>query len=144
MFNYSVAQDFHIAGKWKVVIVNNGIRYNYKTDSFVVSKKFSDSLIGRKDSLEAISLFKSFASQYSDYYFVFNKDGSYQEILNGEIRIEGTFEVDQTKKIINVLLKKAGKEKPAIYKYEFTEPNLKIFLSSYFLKDDLELTLERT
>jgi hypothetical protein len=131
-------------GKWKIVAVNMGVYYNYKNDSSFVTKKFSDSLVGRKDSAETVDLFLSFAQQYADYYFIFAEQGNYKEIRDGEMRIEGKYAIDKRKKTIDLLLKRGDKEIPASYKFIFENKNLKIFMSSTLWNDELELTVEKS
>jgi hypothetical protein len=131
-------------GKWKIITVNMGVYYNYKNDSSFVTKKFSDSLVGRKDSAETVDLFLSFAQQYADYYFIFDEQGNYKEIRDGEMRIEGKYTINKRIKAIDLLLKRGDKEISASYKFVFENKNLKIFMSSALWNDDLELTVEKS
>ena len=48
-------------GKWKIVAANNGVYHDYKTDSSFVTKRFLDSLIGKKDSAITIEMSSFFA-----------------------------------------------------------------------------------
>lgn len=130
-------------GKWKVVAVNNGVYYNYKTDSSYVTKNFLNTLVGKPDSVETIAMFRSFASQYADYFFTFGSDGKYEELKNGAARVFGTFKVNSSNQNIDVMYGNAGKQHPGNFKFKFEKGNLILFIHNALMEDDLELTLER-
>lgn len=132
-----------VIGKWRVIAANNGVYYNYKTDSFSVTKQFLNSLVGRKDSAETIEMFESFANRYPNYYFIFVNDGKYQEIRNGEVRIFGTFKVNLSNQNIEATYGNEGKQHPANFRFKFEKGNLRLIVHSDFMEDDLELTLEK-
>ena len=140
----SRAQVFKsITGTWKVIAVNNGVYYNYKTDSMYVTKPFSDSLAGRKDSIETIEMFSSFARQYDDYYFVFDEKGKYREFRAGTLRLEGRYEVNHAHSAIDILVTHNNKEKTIYYRFGFIKSNMRLFVPGPFPETDLELLLEK-
>jgi hypothetical protein len=132
-----------IIGKWKIVSVNNGVDYNYKTDSSFVTKKLLDSLIGRKDSATSIEMLSIFTRQYTDYYFTFDDKLNYQEIRSGTVRVLGTYKVNTSIHSVEVLYGSGEIKKPHNFKYGFDKNNLKLYMASSF-GDEFELTLERT
>jgi hypothetical protein len=78
--------NYPIAGKWKVVAINNGVIYDYKTKKTSVTGELTQTLVGRTDSAEIVERFAKLAKRYEDYYIIFGKDGSYKEVMSGEVR----------------------------------------------------------
>jgi hypothetical protein len=141
----SKAQDSKdFIGKWKIIALNNGVYFNYKIDSSFVTNKFSNSLTGQKDSAESVAMFTSFASQYVDYYFIFDNQGNYQEIRQGDVRTSGTYKVDKDLNKIDITIKRNDKQNLVSYTFNFTKEGLKLFISSGFSTEILELTMEKS
>jgi hypothetical protein len=76
------------AGKWKVVTVNNGVIYDFKKNNVTVTPEFANSLTGNPDSALGIQVFTAKARMYENYYFIFQKDWIYREVMNGITRNE--------------------------------------------------------
>ena len=133
----------NIIGKWKIVAANNGVYYDYKTDSSFVTKWLLDSLVGRKDSAITIEMSSSFASQHVDYYFTFDEKGNYQVIRAGKLSVYGQYTLNNTSQTIEVLYGSGEKKRPGSFKFKFEKNKLTLFLSS-LMGEDFELTLERS
>lgn len=144
LFFMAKTQDSkHIIGKWQVSAVNDGVYYDYKTGTSTVTAKLTDSLRGKKDSAEIVEMLTSFASQYTNYYFIFTESGKYQEIRNGEIRLEGIYTITNPGKI-ELKLKRGNQERFITYSFTFLKENLQLLIPGQFNKEELEITLHKS
>lgn len=129
--SHSFAQDRSFHGKWKVILVDNGVAYNYKTEETIVHKAFADSLKGQADSMDVIGMYQSFAASYENYYFMFEKNGKYSETREGEVRVTGTYKVDvKNRKIILVLKPVIGEPRNGYFEYAFKQKHLELKIPS--------------
>ncbi len=87
-FQITAQQTAPFAGKWKVVTVNNGVIYDFKTHQVSVTPEFAQSLSGNPDSATGVQVFTAKARMYENYYFIFQKDWIYREVMNGITRNE--------------------------------------------------------
>ncbi|MBS1741628.1 MAG: hypothetical protein JST81_01225 [Bacteroidetes bacterium] len=131
-----------ILGKWKIVAVDDGVYYNYKTDSMAITKKLQDSLVGKKDSAITVEMLSMFVYQYEDYYFSFDDSFHYQETRSGMIRVSGSYTIDTGTHTVEVLYGSGENRKPHRFKYKCLRDELILSMSSAF-GDEFELTLER-
>jgi hypothetical protein len=134
-------EDF--IGKWKVVAVNSGVYYNYKNDSSFVSKKLSDSLIGKKDSAELIEAFSGYARNFENYDLTFDTLGIYKEYRNDKIVVEGIYQVNEAEKKINLIITRGKMKVTDSCDFIFEKKNLKLFIPNELVNSKLELILER-
>lgn len=75
-----------IAGKWRVVAVDNGVACDYRVKSMAISSAFLNTLTGNPDSLKILDLFIYVARSYENYIFYFHENNIYEEIKDGERR----------------------------------------------------------
>ncbi len=142
--NFSKAQDsLQILGKWKVVAVNNGVKYDYKKESYSVDKSLSNSLQGRWDSSKVIRNFLNWARSCPNCIYVFGPENIYQEYREEDLRSDGTFKLRSNTKQIEVAFLKDNVTKHANYKFNFINENLVLYVPSFFISGDIELLLER-
>ena len=119
-------------GNWKVIIVDNGVEYNYLTKKSIVHKVFSDSILEQTDSAEVVEMFLAFAKSYEDYHFIFEKDGSYSETRNGIVRVQGKYDVDPKRNILKLTVQRSpGKESKTETEYEFKNDFLEIKITTF-------------
>lgn len=137
---YSQDSD-SVAGRWQVVVADNGVRYDYQRDSYTVDDNFRKWLTDSTDwSLED---YIEMAKSCPNCYYMFFKDGRYQEIREEEVRYEGVYSVNRKEKMINVILCYNGREYPSQYSYSFVNGRLKMNVPSMQRKDGIIVELER-
>jgi hypothetical protein len=143
-FNYSKAQDSsQFLGRWKVVAMNNGVYYDYKRETYLVDTALSNSLRGRSDSVEVIGDFLDWSRSCPNCFFVFGAGNKYQEYREYDLRSDGTYQLKSKDKQIEVRFMKDGVAKQANYKFSFVGKSLVLFVPSFFIPKDIELTLEK-
>ena len=144
VYGYCHAQDsLKIIGRWKVIGMNNGVSYNYKKDSYFVTKSLGDKLHGRTDSAKVVADFLNWASSCSNCLYVFGSGTIYQEYRDEDVRSDGTFRIKSGQNEVEVSFIKDGTPKNATYNFKFEKGELILFVPSYFIKKDLELRLEK-
>ena len=89
-----------IVGKWKIVIVDAGVYHDYKKDSTSIPEEMKTSLKGSKDSAMTIGFMTGLIKGFSEYYFDFKADGTYDEIKGEKIKQKGTYVVDPAQKLL--------------------------------------------
>lgn len=130
-----------LLGRWRVVVMDNGVKYDYKTETHTVSKALKDTLEKHKGGLFDLEDYINWARSCSECYFVFRRDGTYQDYRETNLRSEGTYAVrDST---IKILLKIGGKNVPKDYKYKFSGSRLVLRMPSIFMKQGINVELER-
>jgi hypothetical protein len=125
-----------IIGKWKIVSVNSGDFYlNTKTDSISISKEFKKAF---NDSLALDNVINVAKMTYKNNVMDFNDSGVFNQMIDNELKMYGTYEIKPSIEKINVLLKD---EVNWEMDYELVENQLKLTTTLYGKKS--ELVLER-
>ncbi|APY00051.1 hypothetical protein [Lacinutrix venerupis] len=125
-----------IVGKWKIASVNSGDFYlNTKTDSISISKEFKKVF---NDSLALDNVIKVAKMTYNNNVMEFNDSGVFNQMIDNELKMYGTYEIKPSIEKINVLLKdKVNWE----MEYELVENQLHLTTTLYGKKS--EFVLER-
>ncbi|MGB5462588.1 MAG: hypothetical protein WBM92_04420, partial [Aureibaculum sp.] len=125
-----------IVGKWKIVSVNSGDFYlNTKTDSITISKEFKKVF---NDSLALDNVINVAKMTYNNNVMEFNDSGVFNQMIDNELKMYGTYEIKPSIEKINVLLKdKVNWEMD----YELVENQLHLTTTLYGKKS--EFILER-
>ena len=125
-----------IVGKWKIVSVNSGDFYlNTKTDSISISKEFKKVF---DDSLALDNVINFAKMTYNNNVMEFNDSGVFNQMIDNELKMYGTYEIKASIEKINVLLKdKVNWEMD----YELFENQLHLNTTLYGKKS--EFVLER-
>jgi hypothetical protein len=89
-----------LVGKWKIVIVDAGVYHDYKKDSTSIPEEMKAALKGNKDSAMTIGFMTGLIKGFSDYYFDFKADGTYDEIKGEKIKQKGTYVIDPAQKLL--------------------------------------------
>lgn len=131
-----------VIGRWKVAVTDNGVRYDYKTNTYTVSKALRDSLDKWKSSLFNLDDYITWAGSCSNCYFVFKPNGFYQELREAEVRTEGSFQVIPTSSIIKINAKVNDRTVSKKYEYRFVGRRLVLKIPSFFLKENQRIKLE--
>jgi hypothetical protein len=92
-------------GKWKIVIVDALVYHDYKKDSTAIPEEMKAALKGSKDSARTIGVMTGLIKGFSDYYFDFKADGTYDEIQGDKIKQKGTYVIDPAKKQLTQIFK---------------------------------------
>ena len=133
----------NIVGRWQVIVMDNGVRYDYKTDTFLVSKALKDTLEKQNSDFWNVDYYINWAGSCRECYFVFGKDGSYQEYRETDLRSNGTYVVNPADSTIQVVVYVNENRIPKKYKYLFVDQRLSLHIPSFFRKEGLYLELER-
>jgi hypothetical protein len=137
------AQDSsNIVGRWRVVTMDNGVRYDYKSETYTVSQALKDSLHKHKTTFSSLKDYISWANSCRECYYVFKGDSTYQEFRETQLRSVGTFWIIPKDRTIKVLVKVGNKNVPKDYKYEFSKQRLMLEVPSFFRKEGIILELE--
>lgn len=125
-----------IIGKWKIVSVDSGDFYlNTKTDSISISKEFKKVF---NDSLPLDNVINVAKMTYKNNVMEFDDSGVFNQMINNELKMYGTYEIKPSIEKINVLLKdKVNWEMD----YELVENQLHLTTTLYGKKS--EFVLER-
>lgn len=140
--NYAQDGD-SITGRWQVVVVDNGVRYDYQRDSYAIDDKFIKWVSDSTDGFWSLKDYIELASSCPNCYYVFFKDGRYQEFREEELRYEGVYSVNKREKKINVILCINGLEYPRQYSYSLLNGRLRMRVPSMQRKEGLLVELER-
>lgn len=132
-----------IIGKWRVVVMDNGVRYDYNTGEYTVSKALEDSLRKWKGPLFDRDDYISWAGSCSDCYFVFKQDSIYQEFRGEYLRSEGSFKLVPKDSIMKIIVKTTNNNVQKEYKYYFSKERLALSMPSFFSKESIKLELKR-
>ena len=132
-----------IVGRWQVVVMDNGVRYDYKTDTFVVSQALKDTLDKHKSDFFDLEYYVGWAGGCRECYFVFGKDGTYQEYRETELRSKGTYRLSTADSTVRIVVHLEEKRIPKTYKYRFPGERLWLHIPSAFRKEGLAIELER-
>ena len=126
----------NIIGEWKIISVNSRDFYlNTKADSISLSKEFKEVF---KDSMQLENIINVAKMNYNNNVMEFIDSGVFNQKINDEIRLYGTYEINPSIKKINVLLKnKVNWE----MEYELVENQLHLTTTVY--KKKSEFVLER-
>ncbi len=135
--------SFKIVGRWRVVGMDNGVNFDYKAESYTVNKSLSNTLCGRLDSAKVVKEFLNWALSCSNCFYIFGSDNSYKEYREEDIRSERSFQLKPGQKKMNVYFLKDGRSKKVTYKYELLNEKLFLYVPSFFIKDKIEITLEK-
>jgi hypothetical protein len=132
-----------IVGKWKVILVNNGVIVDFKNNTETVSGEFAESLKGRADSAAGVAVFARMARKYNNYFFVFRKDGIYQEIMNGSIRSDiATYHLFEDEHIVYMRNASNLQDAEQSMIYNIRKDGV-LELTIYFMEKKMMLELER-
>ena len=123
--------------------MNNGVRYDYKKESYLVDTSLSNSLLGRSDSAKVISDFLDCSRSCPNCLYVFGAGNKYQEYREENLRSDGTYQLKSKDKQIEMSFIKDGVAKQANYKFGFVGKSLVLFVPSFFIPKDIEITLEK-
>ncbi|WP_147427030.1 hypothetical protein [Lacinutrix venerupis] len=125
-----------IIGKWKIVSVDSGDFYlNTKTDSISISKEFKKVF---NDSLALDNVINVAKMTYNNNVMEFDDSGVFNQMIDNELKMYGTYEIKPSIEKINVLLKdKVNWETD----YELVENQLHLTTTLYGKKS--EFVLER-
>ena len=138
------SQDINnIFGKWRVIVMDNGVRYDYKTGEYIISKKLKDSLSKQKDNLFTLDDYINGSKSCSDCYFLFTKEGVYQELRGDMLRTEGTFQQSLKDSTLKIVIKAKDEDISKSYKYFFTNSRLVLSVPSFWTKENYTIELEK-
>ena len=116
-----------LVGKWKIVIVDAGVYHDYKKDSTAIPEEMKASLKGSKDSAMTIGFMTGLIKSFSDYYFDFKADGTYDEIKGDKIKQKGNYTVDPAQKLLTQTSKNSmGEERKHQMNYTLTGKTLTV------------------
>jgi len=141
--NINAQKSSLLFGQWQVVVMDNGVRYDYKTTNYTISQALSNKLKVDSNGLE-LEDYIEWAKSCQNCYFVFMSDSTYSEFREQEIKTEGTFSLNLKDSTINVFKKIGTNIIPVQYKYGYSGQRLILRVPSFFTKEDLLLELEKT
>ncbi len=131
-----------IAGRWRVVVMDNGVKFNYKTETYTVSQKLKDTLNNRKENFFDLDDYINWAASCSNCNFVFLEDGTYQKFRETELRSEGSFSLVSKDSSMNLTIKSGDRNTSKVYQYYMEGERLVLRMPSFFLKEHERITVE--
>ena len=100
-----------LQGKWKLVAIHDDeIFINYKTGSDSLSPTLLAAFENAQDSTNARNSLQLMRYFFSDMVYSFDKDGHFQLLKDGHVMEEGTYSIDNTKKVIKIVEKGVAKK----------------------------------
>ena len=143
IFQEGRSQDLsEIAGRWRVVVMDNGVKFNYKTETYVVSQELKDTLNNRKENFFDLDDYINWAASCGNCNFVFLADGTYQEFRETELRSEGSFSLVPKDSSMNLTIKSGDRNISKVYQYYMKGERLVLRMPSFFLKEHERITVE--
>jgi hypothetical protein len=132
-----------LRGRWQIVVMDNGVRYDYKNETYSVSEGFRKWLRDSTDGFWKLEDFVGFAMSCPRCYYVFGRDGQYQEYREETLRYEGFYTINEKRKQIDVIVCYNGQEYARHYPYTLSKGRLIMTVPSMQRKSGLDLELER-
>lgn len=134
-----------LTGKWKILVVDAGVQYDFSTDSITVPAAVRQQWRGGSDSSMAMGVIKMLAEEMAGGSYTFAADGSYREMKAEKLLRTGTYKTDEyngSQMLTLVYLNAAKVETKDYMKYSFDGGRLKLELGEG--SEKLVLVLEKT